>query len=56
MRIVRIAGQIVEQGGDYALALKGNQGTLHEDVRRLLEDPECKAIAAAPDVEGEGGD
>jgi len=28
-----IAQQIVGQGGDYALALKGNQGTLHDDVR-----------------------
>ena len=28
-----IAQQIVDQGGDYALALKGNQGTLHDDVR-----------------------
>lgn len=27
-----IAQQIVEQGGDYVLALKGNQGTLQEDV------------------------
>ena len=27
-----IAQQIVDQGGDYALALKGNQGTLHDDV------------------------
>ena len=27
-----IAEQIVEQGGDYVLALKGNQGTLQEDV------------------------
>jgi predicted transposase YbfD/YdcC len=30
-----IAGQIVEQQGDYALALKANQGTLHEDVVSL---------------------
>jgi predicted transposase YbfD/YdcC len=50
-----IAGQIVEQGGDYALALKGNQGTLHDDVRRLLDDPECEATTAAPDVEGDHG-
>ena len=50
-----IAGQIVEQGGDYALALKGNQGTLHDDVRRLLDDPECKAATSAPDVEGDHG-
>ena len=32
-----IAAQIVGQQGDYALALKGNQGTLHDDVRLLLE-------------------
>jgi predicted transposase YbfD/YdcC len=34
-----IARQIVEQDGDYVLALKGNQGTLHADVRLLMEDP-----------------
>ena len=28
-----IAKQIIEKGGDYVLALKGNQGTLNEDVR-----------------------
>src|SRR3954451_6457773 len=27
-----IAAQVVEQGGDYVLALKGNQGSLHDDV------------------------
>ena len=27
-----IAQQIIDQGGDYVLALKGNQGTLHDDV------------------------
>lgn len=32
-----IAKQIIEQGGDYILALKGNQGTLNEDVRLFLE-------------------
>jgi predicted transposase YbfD/YdcC len=32
-----IANQIIEQGGDYVLALKGNQGTLNEDVRTYLE-------------------
>jgi predicted transposase YbfD/YdcC len=32
-----IAKQIIEQGGDYILALKGNQGTLNEDVRTYLE-------------------
>ena len=32
-----IARQIVNQGGDFVLALKGNQGTLHKEVRALLE-------------------
>lgn len=32
-----IAKQIIEQGGDYVLSLKGNQGTLNEDVRTFLE-------------------
>jgi predicted transposase YbfD/YdcC len=35
-----IASQIIEQGGDYALALKGNQGTLHADVELYFNDPE----------------
>jgi hypothetical protein len=34
-----IAQQIVDQGGDYCLALKGNQGQLHDDVRTFLDDP-----------------
>jgi predicted transposase YbfD/YdcC len=32
-----IARQIVDQGGDYVLALKQNQPTLHDDARRLFE-------------------
>ena len=32
-----IASQVVKQGGDYVLALKGNQETLHDDVRRFFE-------------------
>jgi predicted transposase YbfD/YdcC len=31
-----IANTIVEQGADYVLALKGNQGNLHDDVRELF--------------------
>jgi len=33
-----IAGQIVKQGGDYVLALKANQPTLHEDAKLLLDE------------------
>ena len=32
-----IASQIVEQGADYVLALKGNQETLHDAVRSYLD-------------------
>lgn len=31
-----IAKTIIEQGADYVLALKGNQGNLHNDVRELF--------------------
>ena len=31
-----IAGLIVEQGGDYCISLKGNQGNLHRDVQDLF--------------------
>lgn len=33
-----IARQIIAQGGDYVLALKGNQGQIFEDVRLFFED------------------
>ena len=33
-----IASQIIEEGGDYILALKGNQQSLHEDVKLFFED------------------
>lgn len=32
-----VAEQITQGGGDYVLALKGNQGSLHEDVRLYME-------------------
>lgn len=50
-----IAEQIVQQQGDYALALKGNQGTLHDDVVLLLDDPELKASRSPPLVEADHG-
>ena len=50
-----IAQQIVDQNGDYVLALKGNQGTLHDDVVDFLDDPESKAITAEPVVDADHG-
>jgi predicted transposase YbfD/YdcC len=50
-----IAEQIVKQEGDYALALKGNQGSLHDDVRLYLDDPACNAATSKPAVEADHG-
>ena len=33
-----IASQIIDQGGDYVLAVKSNQPSLHEDVKLFFED------------------
>ncbi|MGH7880643.1 MAG: ISAs1 family transposase, partial [Candidatus Binataceae bacterium] len=50
-----IAQQIVDQGGDYALALKGNQGTLHADVSLYLDDPGRQAGDTHTSVDGDHG-
>lgn len=39
----KIAIAIIHAGADYLLALKGNQGTLHEEVRAFFEDPDSLA-------------
>ncbi len=33
-----IAQKVVDRGGQYVLAVKANQGTLHEDIRLFLDD------------------
>lgn len=33
-----IANQIIASGGSFLFALKGNQGSLHQDIRELIED------------------
>jgi len=50
-----IAQKIVDQGGDYVLALKGNQGTLHDDVVRFLDDPESQVSAVNTTVDADHG-
>jgi predicted transposase YbfD/YdcC len=37
----QIAEKIIDKGADYVLGLKGNQGTLHDDVMLYFED--CRA-------------
>jgi predicted transposase YbfD/YdcC len=44
-----IAGQIIGQGGDYVLALKANQPTLHEDAKLLLDEGIAKGFDSAHD-------
>ena len=50
-----IARQIVDQGGDYALSLKGNQGMLHKDVSTFLDDPAAEAITIHTTVDAGHG-
>ena len=50
-----IAQKIIDQGGDYALALKGNQGTLYDDVVRFFDDPVSNTVTAKPEVDGDHG-
>jgi predicted transposase YbfD/YdcC len=50
-----IAQQIVDQGGDYALALKGNQSTLRNDVSLFLKDPACTGVTTARTVDADHG-
>ena len=44
----------MEQGGDYGLALKGNQGTLHDDVKLFLDDPDTPVAQATEVGKGHG--
>lgn len=41
----QIANQIVDQGADYVLAVKGNQGILHEEIREYFAWASSKAHA-----------
>src|ERR1019366_8395984 len=50
----KIAQQVIDQGGDYVLALKSNQETLHDDVRRFLDDPETALESASETDKGHG--
>ena len=49
------ARAIIDKGGDYAFALKGNQGTLHDDVRRFLDDPDTAGLERHTTVDGDHG-
>ena len=46
-----ITQKIIEQGGDYIIALKGNQGNLYEDVKLYFERPSETGLANMEVVE-----
>ena len=48
------AAAIVARGGDYALALKRNQGSLHEDVATYLDTPPASAELLSHQQVGKG--
>ena len=50
----QIARQVVEQGGDYVLALKGNQGGLRDDVGHFLDDPATPVAQVVQVSKGHG--
>lgn len=51
-----IAAQIRDQGADYVLALKGNQGTLHREVRSYFEEGQKRHWRAMPVEHAQTGD
>jgi predicted transposase YbfD/YdcC len=56
----KIAEQIIEQGGEYVLQVKANQGSLHEDVKLLFDeaiahDFEDMSFAHHQTVDGDHG-
>jgi predicted transposase YbfD/YdcC len=48
-----IATQIIEQGADYVLALKGNQGTVHDKVVEFFDHFQGPKPEAEPEAEPE---
>jgi len=49
-----IATKIVERGADYVLALKGNQSTLHDDVRLFFEHTPSDMLPATHEETDKG--
>ena len=43
-----IAEQIIDQGGDYVLGLKGNQGSLHDAVQDYFTTAQAAEFAGVP--------
>lgn len=54
----KLASQIIEKGGHYMLATKGNQGTLHEKIKAIFDKAEqiqFKAMVYSQDTQFDKG-
>ena len=51
----KIARAIRDRGGDYLLALKGNQSSLHDEIRRYLDDPAARIHSRFETTDGDHG-
>ena len=51
----KIAEKIIERGGDYLLAVKDNQPSLHNEVARYFEDPAKAKIDTLQTTDGDHG-
>jgi len=51
----RIAQAILDRGGDYLLAVKDNQPSLHDEIRRYLGDPGATLHSRFETTDGDHG-
>lgn len=51
----KIAQAILDRGGDYLLALKANQSSLHDEIRRYLDDPAAQVHSRFEMTDGDHG-
>jgi len=51
----KIAQAILDRGGDYLLALKDNQASLHDEIKRYLDDPVAKIHSQFETIDGDHG-
>ena len=46
---------IVQEGGDYCLGLKGNQGDMHADVRAFVDDQDIDYVDKYDTIDADHG-
>jgi len=51
----RIAQKILDRGGDYLLAVKDNQPSLHQEIARYFDDPDAAASDRFETIDSEHG-